>query len=39
MIKDRHQLLILASIVEKETGLTSERADVAAVFVNLCGGG
>ncbi len=34
MIKDRHQLLILASIVEKETGLTSERADVAAVFVN-----
>lgn len=30
----KQQAIILASIVEKETGLSSERAEVAAVFVN-----
>lgn len=34
VIKNRQQLLTLASIVEKETGISEERADVAAVFVN-----
>ena len=33
-IKTPKQLLILASIIEKETGLPQERADVAAVFIN-----
>ena len=33
-IKSKEELLILASIVEKETGLRDERADVAAVFTN-----
>ncbi len=33
-IIDKQQALVLASIVEKETGLASERARVAAVFVN-----
>jgi UPF0755 protein len=34
ILKDRRELLILASIVEKETGESSERAMVAGVFVN-----
>lgn len=34
VLKNKEQLLILASIVEKETGLPEERRDVAAVFVN-----
>ncbi len=33
-ISNKQQALVLASIVEKETGLASERARVAAVFVN-----
>src|SRR5687768_293984 len=33
-LKDRYQALILASIVEKETGKESDRSTVAAVFVN-----
>ncbi len=33
-IKNKEELVILASIVEKETGLPNERADVAAVFSN-----
>ncbi len=32
-LKDPIELLILASIVEKETGLASERAEIAGVFV------
>ncbi len=32
--RDPYQALILASIVEKETGLATDRAAVAAVFVN-----
>lgn len=33
-LKDEQELLILASIVEKETGVVTERAKVASVFVN-----
>ena len=33
-VKSEEELLILASIVEKETGIRSERAKVASVFVN-----
>lgn len=34
ILKNKEELVILASIVEKETGLPEERRDVAAVFVN-----
>lgn len=34
VLKSKDELLVLASIVEKETGLPEERSDVAAVFVN-----
>ncbi|MEE9376214.1 MAG: endolytic transglycosylase MltG [Rhizobiaceae bacterium] len=33
-LKSAQELLILASIVEKETGVSSERARVASVFIN-----
>ena len=33
-LKNKYELLILASIVEKETGLSGERARVAGVFIN-----
>ena len=33
-LKSKEELLILASIVEKETGLTGERDRVAGVFIN-----
>lgn len=33
-LKNKEEMLILASIVEKETGVASERAQVASVFVN-----
>lgn len=33
-LQDEKQLLVLASIIEKETGVPEERFDVAAVFVN-----
>lgn len=33
-LKSKEELLILASIIEKETGVNSERAKVASVFVN-----
>ncbi|OTQ57849.1 endolytic transglycosylase MltG [Gilliamella sp. A7] len=32
--KSPYELLIIASIIEKETGINSERANVASVFVN-----
>ena len=34
VLKTPKQLLILASIIEKETSLSEERADIAAVFIN-----
>ncbi len=33
-LNSKEQLLILASIVEKETGIGTERAEVASVFIN-----
>lgn len=33
-LKDKNELLILASIIEKETGVNAERAKVASVFYN-----
>jgi len=33
-LKSEHDLLVLASIVEKETGIADERGKVASVFVN-----
>lgn len=33
-LNSKEQLLILASIVEKETGIGAERAEVASVFIN-----
>jgi UPF0755 protein len=33
-LKSPHELVILASIVEKETGVPEERAQVASVFIN-----
>ncbi len=34
VLKNQDELLVLASIVEKETGIPEERRDVASVFVN-----
>ncbi len=33
-LKSKKELLILASIIEKETGIESERTEVASVFIN-----
>ncbi len=33
-LKNEHEAVVLASVIEKETGLADERARVAAVFVN-----
>lgn len=34
VIRNKNELLVLASIIEKETGVAEERADIAAVFAN-----
>lgn len=34
VIRNKSELLVLASIIEKETGVAEERADIAAVFAN-----
>ena len=34
-LEDPYQMLILASVVEKETGIAAERPQVASVFINL----
>lgn len=34
VVKNAHQLVTLASLVERETGVASERAQVASVFLN-----
>lgn len=33
-LKSPHEVLVLASIIEKETGVASDRAEVGAVFIN-----